>query len=129
MTRYRENMSSAEVAELLAECAELDAAYTRADADAAGTPAGPPRTVFCVHWDNGAGACGTFPEHHPTPASAQTEGDAWAAECNVRDRIDAGTDQVYAAQAVPMEIPDLDAEEPADPMRELYKAALSRGQP
>lgn len=126
-TRYRDDMTLAEEAALLAECAELEAAYARAAGDFA--QRGPTRTVFRINWDNGAEACGTFPDDYPTYDAAQAAGDTWANECNARDGIDPGSEQAYTAEAVPVEIPDPDAEAFAVEIEELQKAALSNGQP
>jgi hypothetical protein len=83
---------------------------------------------FRVVWDNGAHACGTFPQVFETEAEADEYGREWAYECNVRDF---GTDDPvdgYSYDVV--EVPDNDGdEEAADEMGELRKAALSRGQP
>ncbi len=48
----------------LAAAEALDRCYAEADAfDAAHAPM---LTVYRVNWDNGADACGTFPETYPT---------------------------------------------------------------
>lgn len=44
-----------------------------------------PITAYFVEWDNGADACGTFPQEYDTYDAADTEGRSWADECNLRD--------------------------------------------
>lgn len=38
-----------------------------------------------VVWDNGASACGTFPDRFDSEEEAEEFGRDWAWECNVRD--------------------------------------------
>ncbi len=40
---------------------------------------------FKVYWDNGASACGTFPQVFDTEEAAEAYGKDWAYEANVRD--------------------------------------------
>jgi hypothetical protein len=83
---------------------------------------------YRVVWDNGAGACGTFPYVFDTEDGANTFGRGWADESNVRDFGTGDPVDGYSFDVV--EVPDNDGdEEPADEMGELRKAALSRGQP
>lgn len=42
-------------------------------------------TKFAVNWDNGNGACGTFPERFDTEAEAEIWADNWARERNLED--------------------------------------------
>jgi hypothetical protein len=82
---------------------------------------------FRVAWDNGASACGTFPQVFETEDEADTFGREWAYECNVRDF---GTDDPvdgYSYDVV--EVPAEGDEDMCDEDAELRKAALSRGQP
>jgi hypothetical protein len=115
--------------QLLQHAQELDAAYARADAFDAAQPSGPTRTVFRVYWDNGAEACGTFDDDYPTHEAAQQAADDWAAESNARDGIDPDRESGYTAEAIEVEVPDPDVEDPAAQMEELRKAALNRGRP
>ena len=42
-------------------------------------------TTYRVNWDNGASACGTFPDVFDSYEDAEVYGNEWADECNLRD--------------------------------------------
>lgn len=124
-------------AKLLEEANALDEAYARADAfDKAH---GPTRTVWCINWDNGNDACGTFPWEFETEEEAQAAAEDWVLEACADWGIDPESDEAPTAEAIAVEVPvDPDAEvnrglpsdpEACDEMGELRKAALNRGQP
>ena len=108
--------------QLLAEAEALDRAYAEAEAfDRAQLPT---RTVYRVNWDNGASACGTFPETY------ETEDEAQRAAANIEAEMLA--EGIWAdegcCEVIPVELP-IEPEGEADEMGELRKAALNRGQP
>jgi len=117
--------------ELLQEAQELDSAHARADAVDAAQSSRPTRTVPRILWDNGAHACGTFPEDYPSEEAAQDAADAWAAECNARDGLDPASESAYTAEVVWVEEldPSDDRLDSAAEMQQLERAALNRGQP
>ena len=86
-----------------------------------------PAPDACV--GHGLHAAAELTPHAPLAAITQTEGDAWQAECSARDGVNPDTDPAYAAQAIRVQIPDLDAEGSTNPVEERYKAASSRGHP
>lgn len=57
-------------------------------------------TVYRVYWDNGAHACGTFPQTFATEKEAQQFAEEWAHECNVRDGIDPESEEGYSAEVI-----------------------------
>jgi len=108
--------------EKLAAAEALDRAYAEAEAfDAARAPT---RTVYRVNWDNGAEACGTFPETYETEDEAQRAADAIEAD----NRAEGIWDEDGCCEVIEVEVPLVD-DETCDEMGELHKAALNRGQP
>ena len=88
------------------------------------------RTIYKVYWDNGNGACGTFPIEFDTEEAAQEYANDWAHECNVRDDIHPDSESAYSAEVVTEEVPEDTEGEGWDEIGELRQAALNhRGQP
>lgn len=59
--------------------------------------------MFVVNWDNGASSCGTFSNRFTTYEEADTFGRDWASECNIRDKIDTNTQDVYTYEVIEIE--------------------------
>jgi hypothetical protein len=110
-------------AEKLAAAEALDRCYAEAEAfDAARAPT---RTVYRVNWDNGASACGTFPETYETEDEAQRAATNIEAEMLAQDIWD----ETGCCEVISVEVPLDPEDEDVDQMAELHKAALNRGQP
>jgi hypothetical protein len=61
--------------------------------------------VYRVNWDNGASACGTFPETFATEEDAQAFANAWMNEMNDNEDDD---ERWYVAEVISVEEPDAD---------------------
>lgn len=81
------------------------------------------KTVYRVTWDNGANACGTFPDTFATEAEAQAHADYIERE-NTAEGVWDG--DAYC-EVISEEI--FDGEDDEDEMAILRKAALSNGRP
>jgi hypothetical protein len=73
-------------------------------------------TKYAVYWDNGNGACGTFPQRFDTEEAAEAFADDWMNERNLEDLGmtpeqvgECGGEGCYVAEAV--EAGDDDAQE------------------
>ena len=109
--------------EKLAAAEALDRAY--ADADAFDAARAPTRTVYRINWDNGAEACGTFPWTYATEDEAQRA----AANIEAENLAEGVWDEDGYCEVIEVQEPLAPSDEDADPMAELFKAALNRGQP
>lgn len=59
---------------------------------------------FRVNWDNGAHACGTFPDVFDTYEEAEAFASEWASECNLRDFGEAEPEgDCYTAEVIEVE--------------------------
>jgi hypothetical protein len=86
------------------------------------------KLVYRVYWDNGASACGTFPQIFDTEEEADAYGEQWAKECNLRDGLNEEDEESYSYDVLTEEL--LDEEEiEEDQTESLSKAALNRGRP
>lgn len=55
---------------------------------------------WLVYWDNGNGACGTFPQTFELWEDADDWGQDWAAEANLRDGVDLEEEEGYSYDVV-----------------------------
>lgn len=55
---------------------------------------------WLAYWDNGNGACGTFPYEFDTQEDADAYGREWASESNIRDGIDPEIEEGYSYDIV-----------------------------
>lgn len=56
--------------------------------------------MFKVYWDNGAEACGTFPQEFATPEAAEAWGREWATEMNIEAGLDPEDPDGYTYEVV-----------------------------
>ena len=92
--------------------------------------------AFKVNWDNGAEACGTFPNDFDTETEAQEWADNWANERNLEDLgltpedvDELGGAGCYTAEVIEVEDePDNEGNGWSE-MDELRQAGLNRGRP
>jgi hypothetical protein len=54
------------------------------------------KPVYRVYWDNGAHACGTFPQKYARYEDAKAAADSWAAEMNAHPESEDG----YSAEVI-----------------------------
>jgi len=78
-------------------------------------------TKYAVNWDNGASACGTFPDRFATEEEAETFAENWARERNLEDLgltdeqvEELGGEGCYTAEVIEVEEEDLDPEAAPD---------------
>jgi hypothetical protein len=71
---------------------------------------------YKVNWDNGYHACGTFSNVFDTEEAAQDFANHWAAEMNVLNDNDPGSEDGYTAEVIEVEsAPEYDEEEGLGP--------------
>jgi hypothetical protein len=120
VTKYRDNMTEAEAAQLARECAELDAAY----ADNA-------TRCYRVSWVIDVEAC-SFVEAARMAVEMHRDPESLAVFYDVEE-LDGANGLAVARQTINADTWQRDLfaynETPADESAELHKAALSRGQP
>lgn len=78
-------------------------------------------TKYAVNWDNGAEACGTFPERFDTYEEAEAFAEYWARERNLEDLgmddaavNECGGESCYTAEVIEIDEEDLDPEAAPD---------------
>jgi len=71
------------------------------------------KTTYRVNWDNGNGACGTFPNKFESEADAQAFADNWMNDRNLEDLgltlqdvEERGGEGCYTAEVIEIEEPD-----------------------
>jgi hypothetical protein len=74
---------------------------------------------YAVNWDNGAEACGTFPQRFETEAAAQAFAEDWQVE--MTGLIDADYEgDGYTAEVILVEEPEVDLEAAPDNPRPAW---------
>ena len=71
-------------------------------------------TKYAVNWDNGAEACGTFPERFDTEEAAEAFGNDWVAEMTFLTPELTEEDEGYSFEVIEIEEEDLDPETAPD---------------